>query len=304
MKFVWAAELLNRRRIVKMPHTQDSKFKRLFNNNTMYKYDGLLIHQDYDDDGALEVVEADGVRSLHFGSLPRQSSMLLSDPHKLYLEYAKTMSTWMLFKETLNDDALLIGLGGGSLAKYLLHQFPDCQLKVVEYRKSVVKIARSHFDLPFDDARLKVIVDDGAEYVRKRLDSERELYSLIMVDAFDATGMAEAICNFEFFERCQTLLKKDGILVINCWGGVRRPQFQKIALWLGRLFNWKLLFVPVAGRGNIIGLAFNEKIPTYRLKDLRTRAIVLEQLHQIEFTRFLKDLVKHNASVLQNIIYK
>ena len=115
MKFVWAAELLNRRRIVKMPHTQDSKFKRLFNNNTMYKYDGLLIHQDYDDDGALEVVEADGVRSLHFGSLPRQSSMLLSDPHKLYLEYAKTMSTWMLFKETLNDDALLIGLGGGSV---------------------------------------------------------------------------------------------------------------------------------------------------------------------------------------------
>jgi spermidine synthase len=269
----------------------------------MYKYDGLLIHQDYDDDGALEVVEVDGVRSLHFGSLPRQSSMLLSEPNQLYLEYARTMTSWMLFKETLIDDALLIGLGGGSLAKHLLHQFPHCQVKVVEYRKSVVKIARSHFGLPLD-SRLKVVVDDGAEYVRKRLDSERELYSLIMVDAFDATGMAEAICNFEFFKHCHALLKKDGMLVINCWGGVRRPQFQKIALWLGRLFNWKLLFVPVAGRGNIIGLAFHEKTPTYALKDLRTRAIVLEQLHQIEFTRFLKDLVKHNASVLQNIIYK
>ncbi len=286
-----------------MQHSQDSKFKRLFNTQTMYKYDGLLIHQDYDDDGALEVVETDGVRSLHFGSMPRQSSMLLSDPNQLYLEYARTMTSWMLFKETLDDDALLIGLGGGSLAKHLLHQFPDCQIKAVEYRKSVVKIARSHFDLPLD-ARLKVVVDDGAEYVRKRLDSERELYSLIMVDAFDATGMADAICNWSFFEHCQQLLKKDGMLVINCWGGVQRPQFQQIALWLGKLFNWKLLFVPVQGRGNIIGLVFNEKTPTYRLKDLRTRAIVLEQLHQIEFTRFLRDLVKHNSSVLQNIIHK
>ncbi|MEI7840043.1 MAG: spermine synthase [Methylococcaceae bacterium] len=286
-----------------MPYTQDKKFKRLFNPQRLHKYDGILIHQDYDDDGAIEVVDTDGVRSLHFGSIPRQSSMLLSDPNQLYLEYARTMSSWMLFKETLNDDALLIGLGGGSMAKYLLHQFPDCQVKAVEYRKSVVKIARSHFGLPLD-SRLKIVVDDGAEYVRKRLDSESELYSLIMVDAFDATGMAEAICNAAFFENCQKLLKKDGMLVINCWGGVSRPQFQQIALWLGRLFNWKLLFVPVTGRGNIIGLAFNSGTSTYALKDLRTRAIVLEQLYQIEFTRFLRDLVKHNASVLQNIIYK
>ncbi len=287
-----------------MPHySQDKKFKLLFNNPTVYKYDGLLIHQDYDDQGALEVVESEGVRSLHFGSLPRQSSMLISDPNQLYLEYARTMSSWMLFKETLNDDALLIGLGGGSIAKHLLHRFPDCQVKVIEYRKEVVKIARSHFDLPLD-SRLKVVVDDGAEYVRKRLESERELYSLIMVDAFDHLGMAEAICQWSFFENCQQLLKKDGILVINCWGGVRRPQFQQIALWLGKLFNWKLVFLPVQGRGNIIGLAFNDETPLYRLKDLRTRAIVLEQLHQIEFTRFLKDLVKHNSSVIQNIIYK
>ncbi len=286
-----------------MPHTQDKKFRQLLSQHTMYKYDGLLIHHEFDDQGVMEVVECDGVRSLHFGSLPRQSSMLLSDPNQLYLEYARTMAIWMLFKETLNDDALLIGLGGGSIAKHLLHQFPDCQVKVVEYRKSVVKIARSHFGLPLD-SRLKVVVDDGAEYVRKRLDSERELYSLIMVDAFDHVGMADAVCNLEFFERCQQLLKKDGLLIINCWGGVRRPQFQQIALWLGKLFNWKLLFVPVQGRGNIIGLAFNSATPVYALKDLRTRAIVLEQLHQIEFTRFLKDLVKHNASVLKNIIYK
>ncbi|GDX85457.1 hypothetical protein LBMAG43_14990 [Methylococcaceae bacterium] len=66
-----------------MLHSQESKLKRLLNSHSMYKYDGLLIHQDYDDNGALEVVEANGVRSLHFGSSPRQSSMLLRIQSKI-----------------------------------------------------------------------------------------------------------------------------------------------------------------------------------------------------------------------------
>ncbi|TXL14451.1 hypothetical protein BMR05_07410 [Methylococcaceae bacterium HT4] len=38
----------------------------------MYKYDGLLIHQEYDEHGPIEIVETDGVRALHFGTHPRQ----------------------------------------------------------------------------------------------------------------------------------------------------------------------------------------------------------------------------------------
>ena len=100
----------------------------------MYRYDGRVIHESYDDDGVLEVVELDGVRSLHFGSFPRQSSMLLVKPDKLYLEYVRAMTSWLLFKPTLDSEALIIGLGGGSLAKHLLHHFPECRLKAVEYR--------------------------------------------------------------------------------------------------------------------------------------------------------------------------
>ena len=283
--------------------SRTKKIKALFSQLALYKYDGVLIHQEHDNEGAIEVVEVDGVRSLHFGTVPRQSSMLISDPNRLYLEYARTMSSWLLFKETLNhQEALLIGLGGGSIAKHLLYQFPDCKVNVVEYRKSVLKVARTHFGLPID-SRLNVVIDDGANYVKKNREKDAKRYSIIAIDAFDHEGMAEAICNIEFFTHCQTLLKSDGILAINLWGGVHRPQFQKIALWLGKLFNWKLLFVPVKGRGNIIGLAFHSKTPVYSLKDLRTRAIVLEHLHQIEYTYYLKDLVKHNASVLKNVIY-
>jgi spermidine synthase len=192
-------------------------------------------------------------------------------------------------------------LGGGSLTKHLLQHFPECRLKAVEFRKSVVKIARSHFDLPLD-SRLKVIVDDGGEYIRQRVESYRDRYSLLFIDAFDHEGMAASICNEAFFDACKAVLKKDGILVINLWGGTNNPEFQQVSHWLGNVFEWQILFLPVRDRGNIIALAFNNYSPLYSLKDLRANALALEQQYQIEFPTFLKDLKKHNTSTFNKVI--
>jgi len=267
----------------------------------MYKYDGLLIHESHDDEGIIEVIETKGVRSLHFGSHPRQSSLLLTDPHKLELVYVRAMTSWLLFKPTLEDDGLIIGLGGGSLTKHLLQHFPKCRLKAVEYRKDVVKIARSYFGLPLD-SRLKIIIDDGGDYIRQRTETYREHYNLLFIDAFDHEGMASSICNEAFFDACKALLKNDGILVINLLGGTNNPEFQQVSLWLSRAFNWQILFLPVRDRGNIIALAFNNYSPLYSLKELRANAVALEQQYQIEFPTFLKDLKKHNSSTFTQVI--
>ena len=267
----------------------------------MYKYEGLLIHESHDDEGIIEVIERKGVRSLHFGSHPRQSSMLLADPYKLELDYVRAMTSWLLFKPTLDDDALIVGLGGGSLTKHLLQHFPECRLKAVECRKSVVKIARGYFGLPLDP-RLKIIVDEGGDYIRQRTEAYREHYSILFIDAFDHEGMASSICNEAFFDACKVILKKDGILVINLWGGTNNPEFQQVSLWLGRIFNWQTLYLPVRNRGNIIGLAFNDYSPFYTLKELRTHALALEEYYQIEFPAFLKDLKKYNAGTFNQVI--
>jgi spermidine synthase len=266
----------------------------------MYKYDGRLIHQSHDDDGIIEVVELNGVRSLHFGSHPRQSSMRLAAPHKLQLTYVRAMTCWLLFKQTLDDDALIVGLGGGSLTKHLLHHFSECRLKAVEYRRSVVKIARSHFGLPLDP-RLKIIVDDGGRYICQRTETEREHYSLLFVDAFDHERMAESICSEAFFEACKLFLKKDGMLVINLWG-TDKPLFAQVSRWLGRIFQWKILFLPVRCKGNIIAFAFNDHSAIYSMRDLRARAMALEEHYQIEFPVFLRDLNTHNPHTLTNLI--
>ena len=85
----------------------------------MYKHEGQLIHQEHDEHGAIEIVETDGVRALHFGTDPRQSSMFMNAPDQLHSKYVRAMMAWLLFKEQPGN-VLMIGVGGLSLMNKLL----------------------------------------------------------------------------------------------------------------------------------------------------------------------------------------
>jgi len=264
----------------------------------MYKYEGLVIHQSHDDEGIIEVVDNKGERALHFGSSARQSSMLLSDPNRLHSLYAKAMMGLLLFNEYPRN-VLMIGLGGGSLAKFMLHQFPECRLKIVEYRSGVLKVARSHFALPFDP-RMKIKIGCGAKHVGHESRTHEENYDLIVVDAYDHAGMAQEVSSLVFFDNCRTLLTKNGLLTINLWG-TDKAKFQEVSWNLGRVFQWKQLYLPVRKRGNIIAFAFAEQFPHLNIKDLAEKAKFLELKYQLEFPTFLQDIRRYNANTIKKV---
>lgn len=267
----------------------------------MYKYEGLVVHQSHDDEGIIEVVENNGERALHFGTSARQSSMSLAEPNQLHSLYARAMMASLLFHEQPTE-VLMIGLGGGTIAKFLLHQFKDCRLKIVEFRSSVLKIARSHFGLPFDP-RLKVKIGCGAQHVRQQSREHADLYDLMMIDAYDATGMAAEVSSEAFFDDCYRLLNKKGLLVINLWG-TDKALFQQVSWNMGRIFNWRVLYLPVRNRGNVIGFAFGEHFPKPSLKQLIDKAKCLEQQYQLEFPLFLQDFRRYNSSAIQRVFKK
>lgn len=267
----------------------------------MYKYDGLVIYQHHDDEGVLEVVEEKGIRSLHFGTSSRQSCLDLNDPESLQLSYIRAMTSWLLFKESV-ENALIIGLGGGSLARFLLYHFPECWLKAVEYRASVVKIARSHFGLPLD-SRLKVVIGDGSDYVLNHEESHKAQSDLILVDAFDYKGLSSSVASLAFFEGCRRLLKSHGIMVVNFWGSDKK-MFNLCCHWLTSVFEDRVLLLPVYNRGNVIALTFMPGLPVFEFKALKTRALLLEQRYQIEFPKFINDIKNHNSLNLHSVIKK
>lgn len=267
----------------------------------MYNYEGLVIHQSHDDEGIIEVVDNKGERALHFGSSARQSSMLLSEPNRLHSLYARAMMALLLFHEQPKE-ALMIGLGGGTIAKFMLHQFADCRLKIVEYRSSVLKVARSHFGLPFDP-RMKIKIGCGAAHVAQQSRELRELYDLVVIDAYNHDGMAAEVSSINFFDHCRTLMTANGLLVINLWGS-DKEMFRQVTWNLGQVFQWRMLFLPVRNRGNVIGFGFGEQFAKLHMKDLTEKAKRLEQQYQLEFPLYLQDIKRHNASIINRVINK
>lgn len=267
----------------------------------MYKYDGQVVYESHDDEGVIEIIDKEDVRALHFGSHSRQSTMLLADPNQLHSLYARAMMGLLLFNDS-PEDILMIGLGGGTITKYLLHQFSHCKINVVEFRRSVLKVARSHFGLP-EDPRLKVKIGCGAEHINQQSLLHSDQHDLIMVDAFDHEGMVPEVSSEPFFDGCRTLLTDDGLLAINLWGS-NKDQFQQVTWNMGRVFEWRILFLPVRKRGNIIGFAFGKNMSKPTMKELLIKAKQLEQQYQLEFPTFIQDFKRNNSSVINRVIKK
>ena len=179
----------------------------------MKVYPGILIHRSHVGDNNLDVVDDGPFRSLHFNSLSIQSRMQRSEPERLVIEYTQAMMLALAFHMTPKR-ALLIGLGGGSQARFLLKHFPDCHIDVVEIEPAVTELAHHFFSLPHTE-RLLVHHTDTEGFI-DHIDIQ-PTYDLVLIDAFDASGPVASIFNPGLLQSIQGLMTRDGICAINMW---------------------------------------------------------------------------------------
>ena len=148
-------------------------------------------------------------RSMQFSESAIQSRMHLRQPDALALEYTRTMMGFLLFKPAPAEIAM-VGLGGGSLARFCHRHLPHTRMTVVEINPHVIEL-RERFEVPPDGPRFKVLLDDGARFVANTL----ERFDVLMIDAFDAERMPEALGTRRFYDDCADVLAPDGLLVAN-----------------------------------------------------------------------------------------
>ena len=246
------------------------------------------IHKSVADDNIVEVTETKGIRSLHFGTITVQSSMKVKNPVALELAYTRGMMVFLLFSNNVKN-VLTIGLGGGSVPKYIHANCPEVRQIVVEINPQIINIARSHFSVPENDSRLNVIAGNGLVYLAENQYS----VDCLMIDAFDAHGIPPDFCSQDFFDCCELTLTSHGIFAINLWGSDKN-----FDVYLQRIewsFNNKTFILPTGKPGNIVVFGF-KKAPELKIASLRERAKMLEQHHSIEFVSFLDKLCEHNSN--------
>jgi spermidine synthase len=245
------------------------------------------IRKPADDAQTVYISEKYGVRSLHIGSDTIQSSMRLSRPYDLELAYTRSMMAFLLFLPAPRS-VLMIGLGGGSVAKFMHYRMPDVRIEVVEINGEVVSIARHCFKLPPDDARLRVTVADGAEFIAQR----GPRADIVMVDGYDGESQAEALSTRTFYQSCHARLADPGVMVVNLWSGDR--QFSEALARIRDAFPGGHLCLPAEKPGNVIVFAFRGDERSISWQELGTRAAALTQRYGLEFDRFVDGFRRAN----------
>ena len=195
------------------------------------------------------IYETPTSRALHFSICEMQSRMDLRKPDALDLEYTRTMMAFMLFKP-LPAHIGMIGLGGGSLAKFCLRHLPDTRITVVEINPHVIAL-RDDFQVPKNDARFNVICADGAQFVR----DPPERIDVLLVDGFDTFGLPDELSSQRFYDDCFKALLPGGVMVANLHFG--HPQYASQLDRIGRAFGQAVLPVDDGHGSNSVVFAGN-----------------------------------------------
>ena len=216
---------------------------------------------------SIEVSEKDGIRYLHFSSEWIQGAMRIQRPNALELHYTREMMAGLLLREPpWPRTALLIGLGAGSLAKFIYYHLPATKITVVEINPQVEIVARLHFKLPADPTRLRVVIGDGAQYMLKG----GKKFDCILVDGFDENGRAGVLDTLPFYQACRARLTEKGLLAVNLLGHSRG--FETSTESIETAFDGRSLVFPSCDSGNTIAFATDGEPVDVTLDELIARA--------------------------------
>lgn len=226
------------------------------------------------------IIETALERQLQFSAHSFQSRMRHDDPYELIAGYTRQMMSFLLFDPD-PEHVLLIGLGGGSLAKFCYRHLPKARITAVEIDERVIAM-RDAFFIPPDNHRFRVVHDDGARYLAR---CERPV-SAILIDAFDRDGVTPSLANASFFERAAALLSPKGAVIMNLCG---EPQHFAEHLQRAReVFGTRATLAQVTGTDNVLLYAFAPGSAPPSAKHLYLRARHLQSKIALNFRHYLQ----------------
>ena len=128
-----------------------------------------------------------------------------------------------MLPEASPRNALLLGLGAGTLAQLLIRRAPDIRIVGVDIDPQIIEFARRHFDLALPN--LQVVVGDAFAYIA----ACRERFDYIAVDLFCGHAFQRGALARPFLRHLRTVAGPTGEIVFNLFRD-RRSE-----VYLGRL---------------------------------------------------------------------
>ena len=216
-------------------------------------YRGTLVEEAESEYNYIQVLDDDG-----------RYLLALNDGHAIHSIYdpssVLTGGPWdyFLLAPTMNgvepNDALIVGLAGGTSAHSLLATYPNLHIDGVEIDPKVLELARTYFAL--DDPRLTTHARDGRYF----LETTDRTYDLVALDAYRQPYIPFHLATREFFELVDQHLNEHGVVVVNA--GRSETDFRLVdalSSTMSAVFR-SVWLVDVQGYDNTMVIASNDEI--------------------------------------------
>ncbi len=135
--------------------------------------------------------------------------MWKSDPVQLFLPYSQAMVLALAWAPQA-ERGLILGHGGGSLAKWLGRYWPALELDTVEVDPSVARVAQEYFDY-VPPSNHHVYVKDARAFLQSRSTQ----YDVIWIDAFARHMIPFHLTTQEFYAEVRRHLSPRGVVAVN-----------------------------------------------------------------------------------------
>lgn len=172
----------------------------------MYQQSTPLFETSTEISGKIEVIEFPGIRELIInGTL---QTMWSDDARIMKNTYWEAMSQVNLKNE--NADITILGLGGGTVAKWYSIKFPSSKIKCVEIDEEVIKIAHKYFQIDLYP-NISTIHDDAYTWIARQEDASCDVIccDTFISDKFILDNKNDSI------KKISSILKPSGVFVTN-----------------------------------------------------------------------------------------
>lgn len=168
-------------------------------------FEGELVHTERSSFQKIDVYEHE-----YFGRVLTLDDLIQTTEQDEFCYHEMLVHPALCSRENVRRVLVVGGGDGGALRHALMHAADE--VVMCEIDDAVVRVSREHMPAiggrSFDDARTKLVIDDGAAFVARCKDT----FDAIVVDSTDPIGAAAVLVGREFYEACRVALKADGVL--------------------------------------------------------------------------------------------
>ena len=180
--------------------------------NNLFSPDSEIVFEAESPYQTVYVTREGNILALRNGSrFARTSFIDVTKPYRHVFEYTGLMMMALAYLDEPKS-ALVIGLGGGTVSKYLKKYYPELYIINVEMDPIVAKAAKQYFDF-VETATNRIVVMDG----RRFLSRSDEKYDLIFLDAYHGGYIPFHLLTKEFLTLVKDHLSENGVVVSNTW---------------------------------------------------------------------------------------